>query len=160
MEFLKLIHMANCSENIGTVNCSYCESNKLYDANNQDGVGKRKKISTKKIIQNSSVADRVKIIQKDLTAISVTDIAVKINDFRNSFLNLLRSLIKNCKFVAFCTTQGKMCSTVKNLEINSIIYDLSKNIYSLLCGNQPTIYGIPTISIPRKYYNNYYNHLF
>ena len=64
--------MANCSENIGTVNCRYCENNKLYDANNQDGVGKRKKISTKKIIQNSSVADRVKIIQKDLTAISVT----------------------------------------------------------------------------------------
>jgi hypothetical protein len=48
-----------------------------------------------------------------------------------------------------------MCSTVQNVDLRTIIYDISASIHSLLCGKQAIIHNIPTISVTRKYNYNY-----
>jgi hypothetical protein len=103
-------------------------------------------------MENASLNSKVMMMESN---IEIEDVTVKLDIFRKSFLGLLRSMMKNCKFLKFCTTLGKMCSTVQNVDLKTIVYDISTSIHSLLCGKQAIIHNIPTISVTRKYNYNY-----
>ena len=82
--------------------------------------------------------------------VGVPNIAKKLKFFRDTYLQFIRLLWLDSKLIAFCSTLGKMQSTVKDVNLKTIIHTFGANIYSLLCVNQGIVQYIPTISINRK----------
>ena len=146
LDFIKYMHMANCSEKSG--NCAFCYS----DDNNQSEFNsninsKRKRSINNKNDTSNSVSERVMLYDKD---VGVPNIAKKLKFFRDTYLQFIRFLWLDSKLIAFCSTLGKMQSTVKDVNLKTIIHAFGANIYSLLCANQGIVQNIPTISIKRK----------
>jgi hypothetical protein len=152
LTFIKDFHMAVCTEKPGI--CDFCDQNNSKELKvvtssiSSDNVNQQNNKSNKQNNKgNLSHQTQLNIYDN---CFHLKSNKQSLKSIRTSYLNFLRSIWLDSRFLEVNEEYGEVISTVKNIHLKDITIQFGKSISECLSYQKQYIRDIPTISLSRK----------